>query len=204
MLSRMTSMLSKMTLVAVTATLAMGLAVFPAHAQNSDDTAKTAKAPERECKTETIIRTGGSARTLIFARKKARDAWRQKVKRKFGRQWTAWPYAKNPEYSCRNVGKGRKRCRISATPCKLKVVLHGPHKVCSFYKIQGTGPESRLKEWAKHKARKVWAQRVRGFYGKKFDTWLLSNNKETNCKDTGNGSYKCSVVSQPCRFYLVK
>ncbi|MCF6199032.1 MAG: hypothetical protein L3J67_06465 [Hyphomicrobiaceae bacterium] len=192
-------MFVKLTGLSAGIVLAISMISVPAIAQKVE-----MKLPERECKSQNIVRSGGSARTMLFARKKARDAWRQKVKRKFGRQWTAWPHAKNPDYKCRKIAKGRKICKISAKPCKLTVVLHGPHKVCTFYKIQGTGTKARLKEWAKHKARKAWAKRVRSYYGNEFDTWLLSNNKETKCEDFDDGTHKCSVISQPCNFNLIR
>ena len=103
----------------------------------------------------------------------------RKSSAKYSRAWTSWLFAKNPEYKCHKVKGGRKVCKIFAKPCKSLVLAHGPHKQCSFYKIQGTGEKAKLKAWAKHKARKAWAKRVRGFYGSKFDTWLLSNNKES-------------------------
>ncbi len=192
-------MFTKLTGLTAGIVLAFSIVSAPAIAKKAD-----AKKLERECKTEAIVRTGGSARTMIFARKKARDAWRQKVLSKFGRNWTSWPHAKNPDYKCKKAEDGRNVCKISANPCKLSIVLHGPHKVCTFYKIQGTGTKARLKEWAKHKARKAWAKRVRDHYGDKFDTWLLSNNKETKCEDFDDGTHKCSVISQPCKFNLVK
>ena len=195
-LTRRNDMFGKFSALVTLGIAVATMAVQPLHAQKADS------GPKRECKTQVVERTGGSARTMVFAHKKARDAWRQKVGRKYGREWTSWLFAKNPEYRCRKVKKGRKVCKILATPCKSLVLVHGPHKNCSFYKIQGTGTKSKLKEWAKHTARKAWAKRVRGFYGKKYDTWLLSNNKETNCKNLKDGSYKCNVIAQPCRFVL--
>ena len=58
--------------------MAASMISFSADVQAAD--AVMGKVPDRECKTGVIERTGGSARTMLFARKKARDAWRQKVK----------------------------------------------------------------------------------------------------------------------------
>ena len=189
----------KLTGLVATTALVFSMGAFAAHAHEDG----MDKEPSRECRKVAVERTGGSARTMVFAHKKARDAWRQKVKRKYGREWTSWLFAKEPQYKCRKVRKGRKVCKAVATPCKSLVLVHGPHKVCSFYKIQGTGTKAKLKEWAKHKARKAWAKRVRRFYGDDFDTWLLSNNKETKCEDLKDGYHKCSVISQPCHFKLL-
>ena len=183
--------------LATAAGLALSLGVAPASAQKAAD--KMAKPLTRECKTQEISRTGGRARFKITARKKARDAWRQKVRKKFGKQWGAWLYSKNAAYTCFKE-KGRNRCTVNAIPCKLAVVVSGPGKVCSFYKISGTGKPAKLKEWAKHKARKVWAARVRDFYGTKMDTWLSSNSRETKCTDHDDGTHTCTVTSQPCRW----
>jgi len=186
-------------LIAVTG-MALTLGVLPAAAQKSAD--KMAKSQTRECKTQVVSRTGGRARTQIFARKKARDAWRQKVRKKDGRAWSSWLFSKAPTYTCFRE-KGLHRCTVKATPCKLNIVVSGPGKECAFFKINGTGKPAKIKEWAKHKARKVWAARVRGFYGSKMDTWLLSNSKETNCTDAKDGSHTCTVSSQPCRFRIL-
>ncbi len=194
-------MIYKLTGMIAVAAMALTIGILPANAQKADD--KKVAAPERECKDKVVSRTGGRARTRLFAKKKARDAWRQKVRRKLGREWSAWLFSKNPSYSCFRE-KGRNRCTVKATPCKLKVVVSGPGKVCSFYKISATGKPASLKAWAKHKARKAWAERVRGFYGPKMDTWLLSNSKETTCKNTKDGKkYVCTVTSQPCRFKVL-
>ncbi len=185
--------------LATAAGLALSMGILPASAQKAE---KMVKPLTRECKTEVVSRTGGRSRFKITARKKARDAWRQKVRKNLGKQWGSWLFSKNPDYSCFRE-KGRNRCTVKATPCKLGAVLSGPGKVCSFYKISGTGTKAKLKEWAKHKARKVWAERVRGFYGKKMDTWLLSNSKDTKCKDHADGTHVCTVTSQPCRFRIL-
>jgi len=184
---------------ATVAGLALSLGTLPASAQKAE---KSAKPVERQCKAVEISRTGGRARTKLFARKKARDAWRQKVRKKLGKQWASWLFSKEASYNCFKEN-GRNRCTVKATPCKLAAVVSGPGKVCTFYKIAGTGKPAKLKEWAKHKARKVWAKRVREFYGSDMDTWLLSNSKETKCKDHENGTHTCTVTSQPCRFRIL-
>jgi hypothetical protein len=191
-------MFSKLMGLTVTAGLVLTLGVLPANAQKA--AGKTTQ--DRECKTTEVSRTGGRARTVLFAKKKARDAWRQKVRKKQGREWASWLFSKDPTYNCFRE-KGRNRCTVKATPCKLKVVVSGPGKVCAFFKINGTGKASKLKEWAKHKARKVWAQRVKGFYGSKMDTWLLANSKETTCTDNKDGTHVCTVSAQPCRFRIL-
>lgn len=178
--------------------LAFTLGALPAQAQK----ASAEMGNQRECQTKEVSRTGGRARTMFFARKKARDAWRQKIRKRDGKKWSSWLFSKNPSYTCFRE-KGRKRCTVKATPCKLKVVVSGPGKVCAFFKINGTGKATKLKEWAKHKARKVWAARVQGFYGTKMDTWLLSNSKETICKDNADGTHVCTVSAQPCRFRIL-
>ncbi len=182
------------------AVMALSFSVLPATAQKAAE--KKANALERECKTIEVSRTGGRARSKLFARKKARDAWRQKVRKKYGKQWASWLFSKDASYNCFKE-KGRNRCKALAKPCKLLAVLSGPGKVCTFYKISGTGTPSKLKEWAKHKARKAWAARVKEFYGPKMDTWLLSNSKETKCTDNKDGTHTCTVTSQPCRFRIL-
>ena len=186
--------------LATAAGLALSLGALPANAQKAAE--KMAKPLERECKAKEVSRTGGRSRFKITARKKARDAWRQKIRKREGRQWASWLFSKDAAYSCFRE-KGRHRCTVKATPCKLTAVLSGPGKVCSFYKIAGTSKPTKLKEWAKHKARKVWAARVRDFYGTKMDTWLLSNSKDTKCTDHADGTHTCTVTSQPCRFRIL-
>ena len=202
--------------------MAMTLGVLPAAAKKDvEDISQT-----RECKTTEVSRTGGRARSKLFARKKARDAWRQKIRetetrnarkksgikkptrsdrkqfKKDGKKWASWLFSKNPTYNCFRE-RSRNRCTVKATPCKLAVVLSGPGKVCSFYKISATGKKAQLKGWAKHLARKTWAERVRNFYGNKMDTWLISNSKETTCKDLKDGKHVCTVISQPCRIKIL-
>ena len=127
-------MFTKLMGLGAVAGMALMLGALPANAKKGEgDISQT-----RECKAKEVSRTGGRARTKLFARKKARDAWRNKIRKREGRQWASWLYSKNPTYSCFRE-RGRNRCTVKATPCKLAVVLSGPGKVCSFYKDQCDG-----------------------------------------------------------------
>ncbi len=156
---------------------------------------------DRTCKSETFSRTGGASELLYAAKKRARDNWRTKVTEKLGKNWSAWYIADDASYNCRKTG-GKHVCVAAAKPCKLPIVIQGPRKVCSIYKINGTGTGAKLEAWAKHKARKVWKARVKEFYGPKFDTWLLSNDKKTSCHKNDAGEYVCTVQAKPCKFVL--
>ncbi len=156
----------------------------------------------RECKSEQIIRTGDGAQTEFWARKRARDAWRQKVEEQFGKKWSAWYVAKDHDYSCFNES-GKDRCTAKATPCRSTIVVQGPRKVCGFYIISATGASAQLEEWAKHKARKLWSERARMLVGDDFDTWLLANNRRIDCKEVGSGREICTAKAKPCRFSII-
>jgi len=157
---------------------------------------------DRECKSEQLVRTGGTAPNEAWARKRARDAWRQKVEEKLGKKWSAWYVAKDHDYSCFKES-GKDRCTAKAVPCRATVVLQGPRKICGFYIINATGEASNIEEWAKHKARKKWSDRARMLVGDDFDTWLLANNREVECKDVGDGKEVCTAKATPCRFSAI-
>ena len=163
-----------------------------------------AMADTRECKTKTVTRTGGEGSILYLAKKRARDAWRQKVEENYGKEWSAWYVAKNLGYDCHDVSGGKKICKAKAKPCKLPIVIKGPGKVCAFYRIEGTGAPSKLQAWAKHNARKVWVEHAQEHYGKKFDTWMISADRKNECKKNGKGEYVCVAGSKPCQFKLVR
>lgn len=163
-----------------------------------------ALADTRECKNITVTRTGGEGALLYTAKKHARDGWRQKVQEKYGKQWSAWYVAKNNSYECRENSNGKHVCTAKASPCKLPIVIKGPGKICAFYRIEGTGKPSKLKAWAKHNARKTWAEHVREHYGTRFDTWLIANDRKNECKQKSNGEYVCVAGSKPCHFQLVR
>ncbi len=156
----------------------------------------------RECKSSTIDRTGGTANTEFWARKRARDAWRQKAEEKLGKKWSAWYLAKDHDYNCFKED-GKDRCKATAIPCRSTVVVQGPRKICAFYKVNGTGEPAQIKEWAKHNARAKWSQRTRMIVGDKFDTWLLANNRKVDCKDAGDGAEVCTAKATPCRFSIL-
>jgi hypothetical protein len=156
---------------------------------------------QRECKSERLVRTGGAANTEYWARKRARDAWRQKAEETVGKKWSAWYLAKNHEYNCFGE-KNKKLCVAKAVPCRSTVVLQGPRKICNFYQINATGLSAQIKEWAKHNARSAWAERVRMIIGDDFDTWLLANNRRVECKSMNIDRFYCKAMATPCRFVL--
>jgi hypothetical protein len=156
---------------------------------------------QRACKGEQSIRTGGVAKTEFLARKRARDAWRQKVEETIGKEWSAWYLAKDHSYRC-FYDIGNRRCTAKAVPCRSTVVIHGPRKICNFYQIDATGVSAQIEEWARHNARLAWAQRVRMLLGKDFDTWLLANNRRVECKNYNIGRRYCKATATPCRFVL--
>ena len=156
---------------------------------------------QRECKGGQLVRTGGTAKTEYWARKRARDAWRQKAEETIGKKWSAWYLAKDHGYSCTYVNN-KKRCTARAVPCRSTVVIQGPRKICNFYQINATGVSAQLKEWAKHNARSAWAQRVRMIVGDDFNTWLLANNRLVECKDLDKDRHFCKAMATPCRFVL--
>ena len=156
----------------------------------------------RECKSEEIVRTGGTANSEFWARKRSRDAWRQKVEEKFGKKWSAWYLAKDHDYDC-FTENGKDRCKAKAVPCRSTIVVQGPRKVCGFYQINATGDAAKLEEWAKHNARKKWSERARMLVGDNFDTWLLANNRRVECKDAGENREVCTAMATPCRFSII-
>jgi len=176
----------------------ISLAYFCGFAAIQTATADT----KRECKGEQLVRTGGTAPNEYWARKRARDAWRQKAEERLGKKWSAWYLAKSHDYSCFKEN-GKDRCTARAVPCRSKIVFQGPRKICGFYVINGTGEASSIKEWAKHKARKKWSERARMIVGDDFDTWLLANNRQVECKDVGDGMDVCTAKATPCRFSAV-
>ncbi len=161
-------------------------------------------ADTRDCKTITVTRTGGEGGLLYSAKKRARDAWRQKVEENYGKEWSAWYVAKDNGYDCRKNEKGKEVCTAKGSPCKLPIVVKGPGKVCAFYRIEGTGEASKLKGWAQHNSRKVWAKHAKQHYGKKFDTWIISADRRNDCKQNSDGAYVCIAGSKPCQFKLVR
>ena len=156
----------------------------------------------RECKAKQLARTGGTAKTEYWARKRARDAWRQKAEESLGKKWSAWYLAKDHDYSCFK-DNGMDRCTAKAAPCRSTIVVQGPRKICGFYMINATGEPAQLKEWAKHKARAKWSERARMLVGDNFDTWLLANNRSVECKDAGNDREVCTAKAKPCRFSII-
>ncbi len=158
----------------------------------------------RECKTVTVTRTGGEGALLFTAKKHARDAWRQKVEENYGKEWSAWYVSKGLSYDCRDIKGGKKVCVAKAKPCKLPIVIKGPGKTCAFYRIEGTGKPSRLQAWAKHNSRKVWVEHVQQHYGKRFDTWLIANDRKNECKKNKKDEYVCIAGAKPCKFQLVR
>jgi hypothetical protein len=195
--SREKEMLEKLFTWAAILGVAFTLGVAPALAAGDDE-----PDPERECKSAEVSRTGGRAKTMFWARKSARDAWRNKVKAKYGNDWSGWYSAEETKYTCFKE-EGRNRCTARGKPCKIKVVIQGPRKVCAFYKIAGTGKAAKLKAWAQHNARKIWAERVREFYGNEYDTWLLAKSRENNCKDNADGTHECTATAKPCHFKII-
>ena len=159
-------------------------------------------AEERTCKSEAVVRTGGTANTELLARKRARDAWRQKVEETIGDKYAAWYLAKDHDYSCFKEG-GADRCKVSAVPCESAVVIQGPRKICHFYKIAATGDESTSECWAAHRARKTWSLRANLLGGVDFDTWIFANNRESECSKQANGKYVCRVLATPCRVSVI-
>ena len=154
-----------------------------------------------ECKDEQLIRTGGAASTEYWARKRARDAWRQKAEETIGKKWSAWYLAKDHAYSC-FYENDKRRCTAKAVPCRSTVVLQGPRKICNLYQIDATGVSAQMKQWAKHNARSAWAERVRMIVGDDFDTWLLANNRRVECKTMHIDRHYCKAMATPCRFVL--
>jgi hypothetical protein len=157
---------------------------------------------ERECKSDQLVRTGGTADTEVWARKRARDAWRQMAEEKFGDKWSAWYMAKDHDYNC-FTENGKNRCTAKAVPCRSTVVVQGPRKICGFYVISATGEAAEIEEWAKHKARAKWSERAGMLVGDDFDTWLLANNRSVTCKNAGNGKEICTAKATPCRFSII-
>ena len=178
------------------------ISLFAAALAFSGLSATTASAADRECKAKQLVRTGGAAGTELLARKRARDAWRQKAEEKHGKNWSAWYVANDHEYDCFKQD-GKTRCTARAVPCFSNVVIQGPRKICAFYKINGTGERASIKEWAKHKARAKWSERARMIIGDDFDTWLLGNNRKVECKDFDNGEHRCTAQATPCRFSVL-
>lgn len=164
--------------------------------------AGAATAADRECKSQQLVRTGGTASSELLARKRARDAWRQKAEETLGKNWSAWYVADKHEYDCYNQD-GKTRCTARAVPCFSDVVIQGPRKICAFYKINGTGERASIEEWAKHKARAKWSERAGMIIGDDFDTWLLANNRTVECKDFDNGEHRCTAQATPCRFSVI-
>ncbi len=156
----------------------------------------------RECKSQQLVRTGGTAQTELWARKRARDAWRQKAEEKFGKKWSAWYLAKDHDYACFKEN-GKDRCTAKAIPCRSTIVVQGPRKICGFYMINATGAAAQIEEWAKHNARAKWSERARMLVGDDFDTWLLADNRSVECKDAGNGREICTAKAKPCRFSII-
>lgn len=156
----------------------------------------------RKCLKEQVVRTGGTADTEIFARKRARDAWRQKVEEQHGKKYSAWYLAKGHEYSC-FPQDGKTRCTAKATPCESAVVVQGPRKICNFYRIDATGEAATIQQWAMHKARAKWSTRANMLVGDDFDTWLLANNRKVECEKNSDGAYVCKAMATPCRFSVI-
>ncbi|MEO0810012.1 MAG: hypothetical protein AAFW82_05115 [Pseudomonadota bacterium] len=163
---------------------------------------QSAVAEDRECKGDYITRTGGTADNEFWARKKARDAWRQKVEEKLDNNWSAWYLTKNREYSC-FTEDGKHRCTAKAIPCRSKIVVQGPRKICDSYVIEGTGEAASIQEWAKHNARAKWSERAGMIVGDDFDTWLLANNRKVECKEIGDGKDVCTASATPCRYSII-
>ena len=154
-----------------------------------------------DCKDQHLIRTGGTASTEYWARKRARDAWRQKAEETIGKKWSAWYLAKDHAYSC-SVENDKRRCTAKAIPCRSTVVLQGPRKICNLYQINATGVSAQMKAWAKHNARSAWSERVRMIIGDDFDTWLLANSRQVECKVMHPDRHYCKAKATPCRFIL--
>ncbi len=152
-----------------------------------------------QCKPSEMTRTGGTAWTYWGARKKARDAWRQKAQEQYGYQWSSWTRSKGKKYSCWKVGN-KKRCKAISRPCytALPVVTTAVAKKCKKYVIQATGPARRTLMAAKSAARRAWKRRVRSYYGPAWSLWLPSNNKDYKCK-TVDGKYVCRAGAIPCK-----
>ena len=172
------------------AILASPLIATPGHAE------------ERTCKAEAVVRTGGTAETELLARKRARDAWRQKVEESLGDKYAAWYLAKSHDYSCFTEG-GKNRCTASAVPCESAVVIQGPRKICNFYKIAATGEGSSNSFWAAHRARKKWSLRANMLVGDDFDTWVFANNREVECNKGSDGNHVCRAIATPCRVSVI-
>ncbi|MEM9030731.1 MAG: hypothetical protein AAGC70_20400 [Pseudomonadota bacterium] len=162
----------------------------------------TFAADDRVCKSSKVTRTGGTAASELLARKRARDAWRQKVEEEYGKEYSAWYLAKNHDYSC-FTQDGKNRCTAKATPCESAVVIQGPRKICNFYKINATGEASSSEFWAKHRARKKWSMRANMIVGDDFDTWVFANNRTVDCRDKSNGDTVCTAKATPCRLSLI-
>lgn len=157
---------------------------------------------DRKCLSSQVVRTGGTSASELLARKRARDAWRQKVEEQYGTKYAAWYLARNHDYSCFEQD-GKNRCTAKATPCESLVVIQGPRKICNFYKVSATGEPSSIEFWAKHKAKTVWSTRVNMLVGDEFDTFTFSNNKTFDCSKNNDDEYVCKVEATPCRVSLI-
>ncbi len=156
----------------------------------------------RTCLNEAVVRTGGTANTELLARKRARDAWRQKVEENNGKEFSAWYLAKGHDYSC-FMQDGKHRCKVSATPCESPIVIQGPGKICNFYRIDATGEPSSSSYWAAHRARKKWSMRANMLVGDDFDTWIFGNNRKVDCKTNAEGLNVCTARAIPCRIRVI-
>lgn len=181
----------------IATTIAMAAAAVAALATTS-----SANENERKCKSEQVVRTGGTSESELLARKRARDAWRQKVEEQFGTKYSAWFLAKNHDYSCFQQD-GKTRCTARAIPCESLIVVQGPRKICNFYNVTATGEPSSVEFWAKQKAKAVWSTRVNMIVGDDFDTFTFANNKTFDCSKNGGGDYVCRVEATPCRVSLI-